>query len=184
MIENGKRYTRRQLLCRGTVAAVAGPQAVRAATPANAELDITAFWSTVRALQEHLFPPVEGTPSAAEINADGYLSAVLLDPRVDPAERELLSRGVHLLDAFARRRYEQPFVALDEDARETILRRIEDNPEGQRWLSLVVYYLLEALLVDPVYGGNLNGTGWRWLAHDPGFPRPPHGWYEAPSDDA
>jgi len=33
-------------------------------------------------------------------------------------------------------------------------------------------YLLEALLADPVYAGNPNGIGWKWLQHQPGFPRP------------
>ena len=31
---------------------------------------------------------------------------------------------------------------------------------------------VEALLADPVYGGNFDQTGWRWLSHQPGFPRP------------
>ena len=33
-------------------------------------------------------------------------------------------------------------------------------------------YIFEALLSDPVYGGNPEGIGWRWLGHRPGFPRP------------
>jgi gluconate 2-dehydrogenase gamma chain len=40
-------------------------------------------------------------------------------------------------------------------------------------LSLLLYYIFEALLSDPVYGGNPGGIGWQWLEHQPGFPRPP-----------
>jgi len=36
----------------------------------------------------------------------------------------------------------------------------------------VLGYIFEALLVDPVYGGNPNGIGWKWLEHQPGLPRP------------
>jgi hypothetical protein len=34
-------------------------------------------------------------------------------------------------------------------------------------------------LADPVYGGNRERRGWEWLAHQPGYPRPPPGktWY-------
>ena len=41
-----------------------------------------------------------------------------------------------------------------------------------RWLSTLITYTLEALLSDPLYGGNTNGIGWKWLGHDPGNPRP------------
>ena len=38
-----------------------------------------------------------------------------------------------------------------------------------------MYYLLEALLADPVYGGNTDEVGWKWLGYTAGFPRPPIG---------
>jgi len=37
---------------------------------------------------------------------------------------------------------------------------------------MLLTYILEALLTDPVYGGNPNGIGWTWLQHQPGFPTP------------
>ena len=40
-------------------------------------------------------------------------------------------------------------------------------------IFIILTYLLQALLTDPVYGGNPNGVGWKWLHHQPGFPRPP-----------
>jgi len=174
--------SRRRWLLGATAAALSLPFAALGAAPAA--LAPPLFWRTVRALHEHLFPPLPGTPNVADINATAYLSAVLLDPRIDAAEREFLSRGVILLDAYARRRHDRPFTALAEDEREAVLRRIEENPDGRYWLSLIVHYLLEALLADPVYGGNRDGIGWRWLAHDPGTPRPPRGWYEAVPEDA
>ena len=54
-----------------------------------------------------------------------------------------------------------------------MLRQIEQSNAGQNWLSLLLTYLLEALLADPVYGGNPDGIGWQWLEHQSGFPRPP-----------
>jgi gluconate 2-dehydrogenase gamma chain len=37
---------------------------------------------------------------------------------------------------------------------------------------MLLDYIMEALLTDPVYGGNPNSIGWQWLKHQPGFPRP------------
>ena len=36
----------------------------------------------------------------------------------------------------------------------------------------MVTLLFEALLLDPLYGGNKEEKGWKWLNHTPGFPRP------------
>jgi gluconate 2-dehydrogenase gamma chain len=39
-------------------------------------------------------------------------------------------------------------------------------------LSSLLKYIFEALLTDPIYGGNPNSMGWEWLDHTPGQPRP------------
>jgi gluconate 2-dehydrogenase gamma chain len=132
-----------------------------------------AFWSTVAAVQAHLFPPLAGSPGIADINATAYLGAALIDPEVDAEERKFVAEGVPLLDEFARKQFTLPFSELDEAHREALLRHIEKSPFGRDWLSLMIYYVFEALLADPVYGGNTGGIGWRWLEHEPGFPRPP-----------
>ena len=61
---------------------------------------------------------------------------------------------------------------LSTEKQNEILVKIEKSSFGESWLSLILYYLIEALLLDPVYGGNPNGIGWKWLEHQPGFPRP------------
>jgi gluconate 2-dehydrogenase gamma chain len=63
------------------------------------------------------------------------------------------------------------------------LREIEQSRAGRNWLSLLLTYLLEALLADPVYGGNPDGIGWTWLEHQPGYPAPPRdkSWYKLAS---
>ena len=63
-------------------------------------------------------------------------------------------------------------MKLNTDEKEKVLRQIEGSRAGSRWLSLMMTYLLEALLSDPVYGGNKDQKGWQWLEHIPGFPTP------------
>jgi len=112
-------------------------------------------WLTLASVQQHLFPADMDSPGASDINALGYLRNMLDAPDMDKKERP------------------STFVALQEAEREQVLRTIEQSRAGERWLSLLLSYLLEALLSDPVYGGNPDGIGWQWLQYQPGFPRPP-----------
>ena len=71
-------------------------------------------------------------------------------------------------------RFDLGFEALDFTRKEQLLRYLADRTRwGKNWLSLLLYYLFEALLADPAYGCNPDGVGWQWLEHQPGFPRPP-----------
>lgn len=132
-----------------------------------------ARWRTIGAVQDHLLPSEPGAPGAREIRATAYLQWVVRDERLDAREREFILRGADWLDGVARERELLSFPELAEAARERVLRAVTASAAGENWLSTLLVYLFEALLVDPVYGGNPDGVGWRWLGHTPGFPRPP-----------
>ena len=136
-------------------------------------------WRTLAAVQEHLFPPGDDTPGASDIGAIDYLRNTLEQPGADGSDRGFIVDGVGWLNDLAREDHGAPFVDLDEAHRETLLRKVERSRAGERWLSLMLTFVLEALLADPVYGGNRDGRGWVWLEHQPGFPTPPaeRAWY-------
>ena len=70
--------------------------------------------------------------------------------------------------------YQKSFAGLPHEQREAVLRHMEKNHQrGREWLQEMIRYVFEALLSDPVYGGNPQAVGWKWLQHTPGFPRPP-----------
>jgi gluconate 2-dehydrogenase gamma chain len=143
------------------------------------------FWPTITAVQTHLWPAHTDAPAIADFNASAYLGAALLDPQIEADERQYISDGVAPLEDFTRAQFERSFFELDAAEREAVLRKIETSPAGRYWLSLIIYYLLEALVSDPVYGGNTDTIGWRWLEHQPGFPRPPAAYpYDGVSDRA
>lgn len=129
-------------------------------------------WHTLAAVHAHLFPTEPAAPGAAELDTLGYLKAALDAPGFDPAERAAILRGAEAVEAHAQ---PQDFAELAETEREVVLRAVEATESGRAWLEGMLNYLIEALLTDPVYGGNPNGAGWRWLDHNPGFPRPPAG---------
>jgi len=156
------------------------PEAGASATPmpdrawANA-----APWPTLAAVCAHLLPSAVATPGAEAFHALDYLHNSLSDRRADASDWDRLVAGTGQLQQLAQTQQGAVFEQLDSAQRESVLRALEADASGQLWLSLLLTYLLEALLADPVYGGNADASGWQWLQHQPGFPRPPadHAWY-------
>jgi gluconate 2-dehydrogenase gamma chain len=164
--------SRRQLLLAaagGSLAVMFPP--VSAAASNNRQMSDP--WSVIDAVQQHLFPAEAGIPGAREINALVYLQFVITDTTLDADDREFISKGVGWLEDIAVQMYKKSFVTLDEKQREKVLQRIAASEAGENWLSTLLLYIVEALLTDPVYGGNTDQLGWKWLQHVPGFPRPP-----------
>lgn len=137
-------------------------------------------WPTLNAVMAHLLPAGEGVPGAEQIHAIIYLHNTLTTPGADDGQRERMFAGAERVSALAQADYGKRFQVLDGEQREAVLRKLEGQSGGQRWLSWLLNFVLEALLADPVYGGNPDGIGWTWLQHQPGYPRPPADkvWYQ------
>lgn len=137
-------------------------------------------WLTLNTVQEHLFPAGDDIPGASDFNAVEYLRQVIENKKNDEKKANFIIDGVGWLNDLTQKEFGKKFIALEESQKETALRTIEKSRAGRRWLSLMLTYLIEALLSDPVYGGNPDGIGWKWLQHQPGFPKPPPDktWYK------
>jgi gluconate 2-dehydrogenase gamma chain len=109
------------------------------------------------------------------VNAIGYLDAVLADDEVDAETRALVKDGAARLDELARKRGAATFPALAREGQEALLHSFETDARGVEWLRKTIAFALEALLGDPVHGGNTDEVGWRWIGHRPGVPRPTKG---------
>lgn len=126
------------------------------------------------AVQEHLFPKGSDSPGAQDVNALPYLQFVIAQADFDADSRNFIFNSIHSLEEASMERFDLSFEELDFAGKERLLRYLADNTRwGRNWLSLLLYYIFEALLADPVYGCNPDGIGWQWLEHQPGFPRPP-----------
>ena len=148
------------------VSSIAKSQSRTATTPQQEP------WPTIEAVQEHLFPSEADSPGARDINAAAYLKSLLDDTEHDQDERNFVLNGPTWLNELAKADYQKSFIQLNENQRELLLQRIARSEAGENWLSLLLLYIFEALLSSPVYGGNPDGIGWRWLEHNPGFPQP------------
>ncbi|HHJ35073.1 MAG TPA: gluconate 2-dehydrogenase subunit 3 family protein [Gammaproteobacteria bacterium] len=129
-------------------------------------------WQTITQVQEVLFPAGDEVPGAADIGATIYLHDAIENPDADAEDKGFIFRGVGWLDGLTQERFDKTFLQLTGVQQETIISVIVKSRAGRNWVSMLLTYTLEALLADPVYGGNKNGAGWKWLEHQPGFPAP------------
>ena len=130
-------------------------------------------WRVIDRAMQHLFPSEEASPGAVDVHATAWLHNALLMPDVDDEHRAFMRDGALLLEKTSRELYKKSFVTLDHAGREAALRKMEEAHNGKAWIRETLRYILEAMLSDPVYGGNPGGVGWKWLQHRPGFPLPP-----------
>lgn len=134
-------------------------------------LNLSQF-KTVRALQNTLFPSDGNGPGAADLSADVYFLWVLRDPELDPDETNYLIEKLKKFEAFCLKQTGESFPDLSTSEQNEVVALAATYIWGDRWLSRMLTIIFEALLVDPKYGVNTNESGWKWLNHDPGNPRP------------
>ncbi len=179
---DAKHLSRRSFLVTGAAALSAAPVAVNLPlvwAQERQQADALHRFTTeqrdvMTALAEHLLPKGPGSPGAGDVNAVAYMEFTVFREGMEPGLQRFLLRRIATVQEASQERFSTPFPRLDEQQRELLVNDIARHTHwGEHWLALVLGYVLEALLADPVYGGNPGGIGWRWLQHRPGFPRPP-----------
>jgi len=177
--ESTPRIDRREVLLRASALAAAAGLSLSAclrqtrAFAADAPRVLTdAEWVTMEAAQETLWPAGPGVPGAKELNATRVLDAALADPDVPPIEREWVRGWIPALHELAKARGAATFESLDAGGREAVLVAFRERDEGSGWIRVVLGYTLEAVLGDPVHGGNPGEIGWRWAGYEPFDLRP------------
>ena len=138
----------------------------------SADWEQQGSWQTLAQVQEVLFPAGEDVPGAADIGATLYLHNAIENPSADGEDKDFIFRGIGWLDGLTQERHKKIFLQLSANQQNEIIEVIVKSRAGRNWVSLLLTYTLEALLADPVYGGNQNGIGWKWLQHQPGYPTP------------
>lgn len=124
--------------------------------------------SIIRTVQEHMFPLDSALPSANVFRATEFLLATVTHTSYDKDLRKFLVNGAKKLQE----REKGKLLDYSSDALEKALRSYEESSYGGRWLDHIVILSLEALLSDPIYGGNYLESGWNALGTKGGDPRP------------
>ncbi len=129
--------------------------------------DDTLSWLIIDNIFDILFPKTSTMPSAKDFNATLYLQMNSKHKSFDKDDLEYIIQGaVDFNDSFPN------FLNANKEQRENIIERTRNSEYGESWLTKLVYYGIEAMLSDPIYGGNTNEKGWSSLNHQTGKPQP------------
>lgn len=128
----------------------------------------------LHSIQNTLFPDDANGPSASDVNAHNYLIWYLSDELLDRKDYNYFVDGFMSFKKFALSTYSSSQILenLTSSQWESLINNATKIVEHKNWLSRILTLIFEALLLDPIYGGNTNEIGWQWLNHVPGNPRP------------
>jgi gluconate 2-dehydrogenase alpha chain len=128
---------------------------------------------TAAAIFERLFPADAYSSGASTIGVVSYLDRALAGAY--HRQVEMYRLALKTFDQIARQRYNDCFADCDAAQQDALLAALEQGalpdfltPPQRNFFSLLCAHLQEGLFADPVYGGNRDKLGWRFLSH-PGF---------------
>lgn len=123
---------------------------------------------TISKVYDVLFTKTETMPNAQEIGIMDYLISNINHETFPNEDREFILQGaIDFKNAFPN------FFTMDAEGKTKLLKETQaQNEYAQDWLSRLIYYGFEALLSDPIYGGNKQKVGWNSVRHPYGKPQP------------
>ena len=132
----------------------------------------TTILQTLEVMQKDLFPQANDTPSFEQINPNKYLLIIFSHSKITQESKDYLRNGVAWVNEEAVELFGKTYTQLSAFQRQKVLISISSHDWGKDYMDTVLSYLMEALLGDSIYGVNKNGSGWKWLNHESGQPRP------------
>jgi len=129
---------------------------------------VTTPLQTIALVQDDIFPQAK----RLGIKVHPYMSIVLNHSRISEDDKEYIRDGVKWLNEVSVAKYKKMYMNLSSKSRQEILKTISKEEWGDSWLYNIMSYTFEAMLGDPIYGGNNYEAGWKWLNFSGGLPRP------------
>ncbi|UKN03071.1 gluconate 2-dehydrogenase subunit 3 family protein [Paracrocinitomix mangrovi] len=134
---------------------------------------LSAEESTIlKSILNTIWPDDGNGPGIDELNTFGYVLWVFSDQYTEQSDKDYLIEGLNWADEQALHIYEQHFYDLSSDQQEILIYQFLEMDWGKNWMYVMQTYVLESLILDPIYGGNKDESGWKWLDHVTGLPRP------------
>ncbi len=125
------------------------------------------IWITIQKVQNVLFPKGAKMPSAKQFGSVDYLKQNINHETFDKNDATLILDGAKVFkDTFPE------FFTGNKKNQLEIVKEANNSEYGNSWIKTLVYYGIEAMLSDPIYGGNKFQSGWMALKHKSGSPRP------------
>lgn len=118
-----------------------------------------------------LFPEDGNGPSSRQINAYPYLNWVLSDKNYDIDIQQSIIKGFNRLADFSKEQLGKPFGKMTQKEKVALVAQAVQSNWGENLMARLVSMILDALVIDPIYGVNVDEIGWKWLGHISGLPR-------------
>jgi gluconate 2-dehydrogenase gamma chain len=123
-----------------------------------------------------LFPDDGNGPSANDLNITTYLEWAMTDEQnIADGDPEYIAKGIGWLNQLSNDNIGKQFRKASKKQQNKLMEETIGSEAGKNWVSILLYYVIEALTLDPFYGGNTNQVGWKWLEYQGGFPNPIQG---------
>jgi len=122
-------------------------------------------------VQNILFPQDKNGPGAADFHADKYLLWVLSDERIAQGDKQYVLAGIKWVNESAEETHSKKYLQLTKKDQVSLVQTISKTNWGESWLSVILTFIFEAMISDPIYGFNTEEVGWKWLEHSVGLPR-------------
>ena len=114
-----------------------------------------------------LFPQTKQMPSASQFGVINYLKQNIYHETFNKEDAHLITQGAtDFFNTFP------DFLNSSMPQQEQMIQKALQSDYGHNWLSTLLHYGLEAMLSDPIYGGNTQQIAWQALEHKPGLPQP------------
>lgn len=126
------------------------------------------IYNIIESVQKHFFPQNSQLPFASEFSSIEFLVSTIYHKTFDKDIRDFVISGAK--DFISQENGQ--FINYNREDKEIALRKFENSSRGSKWLSRIMILSMEALLSDPIYGGNFRESGWIALDTKGGYPKP------------
>jgi len=127
---------------------------------------------TLYIIQNILVPNDGNGPSAADVNAHQYFVWTMQDEKLSTKDKSYFKDKLIAIMELCREKFGKNFIALSPEDQALFITNNIESGWTRSYFSRMITVIFEAMLLDPIYGGNINEIGWDWLNHIPGSPRP------------
>jgi gluconate 2-dehydrogenase gamma chain len=171
-------------------AATHARQAAQSAAPVKFAFFAADEAKEIDAITSRIIPSDE-TPGAHEAGVVYFIDRGLTTFSVDDQKTyreglpELQARvaqmfpGTSKFSALAHGQQDEVLHSFDEQSPHGRQRRFRTSPGAQNFFETLRYHTIQGFLIDPDYGGNRDGTGWKVIGRDREHMfQPPFGYYD------
>lgn len=124
------------------------------------------------AILQTLLPNDGIGPDAHDIHGLEYIQWTLKDPLLKVDGKNFIIEGIDKISEGSFEEFKTDFANLQQSKRKFLIQKIIELDWAEKWVSVMLSLLLEAMLSAPLYGFNQEAIAWKWLQHKGGIPAP------------